>query len=203
LVSGRPGARPKDDPAKQAIAARLRKEAALSLKATAMRVHLGTSKSAHARLHRWIRDAAASGSTQSRIRTCHKTHHAMLRPPCLRADVLRWAYCWNSTEAWPDDLTHGQVVTELNTEYSTKGLSANELTGLVHAWQSGAVSRDSMLDIIRRSEVLPEGRTAEEEAKLIESGKVGNGSQGATGRSGGFAKQGGPPPLLIRTQCDS
>jgi REP element-mobilizing transposase RayT len=42
---------PKSDPAKLAIAARLRRETTLSIKAIAARVHLGTSKSANARLH--------------------------------------------------------------------------------------------------------------------------------------------------------
>jgi hypothetical protein len=60
----------------------------------------------------------------------------------------------------------------LNTDYSTKGLSVNELTAVLHAWQAGALSRDSMLDIFRRGEVLPEGRTNEEEVRLIESGAV-------------------------------
>jgi len=87
-------------------------------------------------------------------------------------DVLRWAYWWNCTEAWPDDVSNEQAVIELNTDYSTKGLSANELTAIVHAWQSGALSRDSMLDIFRRGEVLPEGRTNEEEVRLIEGEKV-------------------------------
>ncbi len=82
--------------------------------------------------------------------------------------VLRWAYWWNSTEAWPDDVTKDQVVMELNTDFSTKGLSATEIVAVVKAWQSGALSRDSMLDIFRRGEVLPEGRTNEEETRLIE-----------------------------------
>jgi hypothetical protein len=43
-------ARRKSDPAKLALAARLR-ETTLSLRAIAARVHLGTSKSANARLH--------------------------------------------------------------------------------------------------------------------------------------------------------
>ncbi len=42
---------------------------------------------------------------------------------------------------------------------------------MVQAWQSGALSRDSMLDIFRRGEVLPEGRTNEEEVRLIAIGK--------------------------------
>jgi hypothetical protein len=41
---------------------------------------------------------------------------------------------------------------------------------VVQAWQNGALSRDSMLDIFRRGEVLPEGRTNEEEVRLIDKG---------------------------------
>ena len=58
----------------------------------------------------------------------------------------------NSTEPWPDDVTKDQVVIELNTDFSTKGLSAQEVTVVVAAWQSGALNRDSMLDIFRRGE---------------------------------------------------
>jgi len=85
--------------------------------------------------------------------------------------VLRWAYWWNSTEAMPDDVSNEDVVIELNTDYSTRGLTANEIVAIVQAWQSGALSRDSMLDIFRRGEVLPEGRTNEEEVRLIAIGK--------------------------------
>ncbi len=86
-------------------------------------------------------------------------------------DVLRWAHWWNSTEAMPDDVSNEQVVMELNTDYSTRGLAANEIVAVVQAWQSGALSRDSMLDIFRRGEVLPDGRTNEEEVRLIAIGK--------------------------------
>jgi hypothetical protein len=67
----------------------------------------------------------------------------------------------------PDDVSNEQAVIELNTDYSTRGLAANEIEAVVHAWQSGALSRDSMLDISRRGENLPKGRTDEEEARLI------------------------------------
>jgi hypothetical protein len=83
--------------------------------------------------------------------------------------VLRWAYWWNSTEAMPDDVSTDDVVIELNTDFSTKGMSAQELTSVVSAWQRGALSRDSMLDLFRRGEILPEGRTNEEETKLIDA----------------------------------
>ncbi len=48
-------ARRKNDPAKLAIAARLRKETTLPIKEIAALAHLGTSKSANARLHEWMR----------------------------------------------------------------------------------------------------------------------------------------------------
>jgi hypothetical protein len=45
------GSRRKSDPVKLAIAARVRRETTLSIRAIAQRLHLGTSKSANARLH--------------------------------------------------------------------------------------------------------------------------------------------------------
>jgi hypothetical protein len=86
--------------------------------------------------------------------------------------VLRWAYWWNSTEEWPDDVTKEKVCIELNTDFSTKGLSAQEITAVVGAWQSGALSRDSMLELFRRGEVLPEGRTNEEEERLVKKAVI-------------------------------
>ena len=83
--------------------------------------------------------------------------------------ILRWAYWWNSTEESPDDVTNEQVLVEMNTDFSTKGLSALEIQAIVAAWQANAISRDTMLDLFRRGEVLPEGRTNEEEVKLVRS----------------------------------
>ncbi len=71
----------------------------------------------------------------------------------------------------PGDASNEQVAIELNTDYSSRGLSANEIITVVQAWQNGALCRDSMLGIFRRGEVLPEGRTNEEEVRLIAVGK--------------------------------
>ena len=59
----------KSDPAKLAIAARLREETALSVKTIAAWMPLGTSKSANARLHGWLRQSAptASASAQTQL----------------------------------------------------------------------------------------------------------------------------------------
>jgi hypothetical protein len=85
------------------------------------------------------------------------------------SQILRWAYWWNSIEESIDDITTEQVTVELNTDFSTKGLSAMEITSIVAAWQAGAISRDTMTDLFRRGEVLPEGRTDAEEKQLTQS----------------------------------
>jgi hypothetical protein len=82
--------------------------------------------------------------------------------------VLRWVYWWNSTEELPDDVSGEQVLMQLNTDFSTKGLASQDIQAVVAAWQAGAISQDTMHELFRRGEVLPEGRTNEEEAELIE-----------------------------------
>jgi hypothetical protein len=81
--------------------------------------------------------------------------------------VVRWAYWWNSTEESPEHVSSEQALVELNTDFSTKGLSAPEIQAVVSAWQAGAISRDTMTELFRRGEVLPEGRTNDEERLLI------------------------------------
>jgi len=55
----------KNDPAKLELAARLRRETTLSVKAIAARVHLGRSKSAKATLHRHLRQSAGNNPAQA------------------------------------------------------------------------------------------------------------------------------------------
>ena len=45
---------------------------------------------------------------------------------------------------------------------------SQDVQAIVAAWQAGAISQDTMFDLFRRGEVLPEGRTNEEEAALLE-----------------------------------
>ena len=80
--------------------------------------------------------------------------------------VLCWVYWWNSTEDSPENIGEDLVMIELNSDFSTKGMSSDEITAIVGAWQAGAISRETMFDVFRRGEVLPAGRTDEEEAKL-------------------------------------
>jgi hypothetical protein len=81
--------------------------------------------------------------------------------------VLRWVYWWNSTEATPDAVSEDTVLLSLNTDFAPKGMSAMELQATVAAWQAGAISMATMFDVFRKGEVLPAGRSDEEEVNLI------------------------------------
>ena len=78
-------------------------------------------------------------------------------------EVLRWVYWWHSTEAEPEEVNPRQVDYELNTDFDAATLGAKELTALVSAWKSGAISRDTLLHNLRSGELLPPARTNEQE----------------------------------------
>jgi len=85
--------------------------------------------------------------------------------------VLRWVYWWNSTETIPDAIGPDLVLASLNTDFSITGMSALEITALVAAWQAGAISQATMLDLFRAGEVIAPGRTNDEEIKLLATQK--------------------------------
>jgi len=82
-------------------------------------------------------------------------------------EVLRWMYWWHSTEARPEDVKPEQIRYELNTDFEASLLGAKEIQALVSAWQSGAISRDTLLHNLRTGEILPPARTNEQELELI------------------------------------
>ena len=89
--------------------------------------------------------------------------------------VLRWIYWWNSTlklpfsQALPHGVTKAEVTVKLNTDFGIAGMSSADLQAIVAAWQSGAISRDTMFELFRSGEILPDGRTNEDEAQLIQT----------------------------------
>ena len=77
--------------------------------------------------------------------------------------VLRIAQWW---------IEGGDVRTKSASIAMDSGLHAPAVSGeligaVVGAWREGAISRDTMLDWLKRWEVLPEGRSVEEERALI------------------------------------
>jgi len=88
------------------------------------------------------------------------------------SQVLRWIYWWNSTEESPETISEDLILLQLNTDFTARGLASDEITAVVAAWQAGAISRETMFDLFRRGEVLPPGRTDEEESRLTEKQKA-------------------------------
>ena len=132
---------------------------------------------------RLLEDQKKVGETATAIELRQSGENSILGNIAFNASaslthVLHWAWWWNSTEAMPDDVTDEQVLIVLNTDFSTKGLASQDIQAIVAAWQAGAISRDTMTDLFRRGEVLPEGRSMEEELKLI-------GRQRAAAQTGG------------------
>ena len=82
-------------------------------------------------------------------------------------DVLRWVYWWHSTESTPEVITAANISYELNTDFEASLMSATEIQALVSAWQSGAISRDTLLHNFRTGEILPPARTNDQELELI------------------------------------
>ncbi len=46
-------------------------------------------------------------------------------------------------------------------------MSGEEISAVVAAWRAGAISRESMLERLKRGEVLPDGRSVAQERALI------------------------------------
>ena len=82
-------------------------------------------------------------------------------------DLLRWVIWWGSAEVTPDEVMRGLALYQINTDFGAHGLASQDLQALVAAWQAGALSQDTMLELMRRGELLPEGRTTAEEQALI------------------------------------
>lgn len=62
---------------------------------------------------------------------------------------------------WAGD--SGEVKFALNRDFSPAGMSAQELTALVGAWQSGAISQQTLFDNLQRGEIIDGAVTFDEE----------------------------------------
>jgi hypothetical protein len=102
--------------------------------------------------------------------------------------VMRWVIWWGSGEAVPDDILRGEALFQINTDFGQRGLKGPELLAVVSAWQSGAVSRSTMYELFRHGEILPDGRTDDEEVKLIEAEAVARSAVAPAGGGGAVVK---------------
>jgi len=137
---------------------------------------------------RMLEEQKRVGETAQAIELRQSSENSVLMTLALSvsdsvSQVLRWVYWWNSTEESPETISEDLVLLQLNTDFSAKGLASDELTAIVAAWQAGAISQATMFDLFRRGEVLPPGRTDEEEGRLTAAMqnaklKMQNGSEG-------------------------
>ena len=65
------------------------------------------------------------------------------------------------------DSLSGKVSFTMNTDLGARAMSGEEITAVVAAWRAGAISRDTMLERLKRGEVLPDGRSVAQERALI------------------------------------
>jgi hypothetical protein len=124
---------------------------------------------------RMLEDTKRVGETADAIELRQAGENSVLMTLALSlsdsiSQVLRWVYWWNSTEPYPEDVSEDLVLLQINTDFTAKGLTSLELTAIVAAWQAGAISRETMFDLFRKGEVLPTGRTDNEEKQLVQAG---------------------------------
>jgi hypothetical protein len=55
----------------------------------------------------------------------------------------------------------------MNTDLSARPISAEHLAAVLAAWKAGGISRETMLEALKRGEVLPDGRTVQQERALL------------------------------------
>jgi len=79
--------------------------------------------------------------------------------------VLQLAQWW--IEGGELERLAGRAQFEMNTDLNARAMSGDEITAVVAAWRAGAISRETMLERLKRGEVLPDGRSVAAERELI------------------------------------
>ncbi len=88
--------------------------------------------------------------------------------------VLQLAHWWRDAARSESEPYQVDVSFAMNTDLAARAMSGDEITAVVTAWRSGAISRETMLERLKRGEVLPDGRSVDQERALIH-GKAGAG----------------------------
>lgn len=82
--------------------------------------------------------------------------------------VLRWVAVWTRQASDMDSASGIRV--ELNQDFDVRGVPPQLLQTLMAMYQSSVISWDTLVYNMQRGELLPDGRTPEEEASLIRLG---------------------------------
>ena len=121
---------------------------------------------------RMLEEQKRVGETAASIELRQSGENAVLSAVSLSiseslSHVLRWVYWWNSTEPTPEVIGDKTVLVTLNSDFTLTGMASAEISAVVAAWKAGAISRDTMFDLFRMGDVLPVGRSNDDEAKLL------------------------------------
>ena len=73
--------------------------------------------------------------------------------------VLAWLRDWSNAT--------GDVSVELNRDFVPPTMTAQDLTALVQAWQSGAISHNSLFEQLKQNDIIAADKTFEDEQELI------------------------------------
>jgi len=80
--------------------------------------------------------------------------------------ALEWLRDWSGLS--------GEVSFQVSTDYVVTRMTAQELQALLSAWQSGAISRETLFWNLQQGELVAEGKTVDDERAEIEAeGPVG------------------------------
>lgn len=80
--------------------------------------------------------------------------------------VLGWMEWWDGTM---EAISDTEAEFHVHKDFNAVALTAEEMTALTNLWQQNAISFDTLFEKLQRGEVIPEGRTLEEEQGLIEA----------------------------------
>ena len=80
-------------------------------------------------------------------------------------DVLGYVGSWLGVPA-------KECSVSLSKDFLSTRLSSQDVTALLGALQAGAISTDTFIFSLQQGEILPDGRTIEEEKELIEEDRV-------------------------------
>lgn len=79
--------------------------------------------------------------------------------------VLQLAHWW--VRGGEVEVSVKQASFAMNTDLGARAMTGEEIGAVVAAWRAGAISRETMLERLKRGEVLPDGRSVAQERGLI------------------------------------
>jgi len=83
--------------------------------------------------------------------------------------AMRWIGWWSSTIDNPEEFKDDAIRIALNRDFVDTKLPSQDVVNLTSVYIQGGISRDTYLWNLAQGEVLPPGRTPEEEMELIET----------------------------------